>query len=135
MESERKCISGHVSNTMEIASVSRAAVAVSRVYTVEFIPAQNYSRLESFLTYVSPSSGDHTPLPFAAHLKRIMGKTSGRCFANKVEIGHSTLSRLLRSERVPELATAAKIIENADLSDEYVYQIVADAATIEASDA
>jgi transcriptional regulator with XRE-family HTH domain len=99
----------------------------------ESIPSEDYLTLKQYLTYAAPSLCGDMPLSFAAHLKKIKGKTSGRCLAGSVGIDQSTLSRLLNLERTPKLEIAAKIIENADLSDEYAYQVIADASTVEVS--
>lgn len=133
MESEGKGISSQVFNTVEITPASKIGVVVSDVSVIESIPAQSHLQLETFLTYVFSSFDDHTLLPFAAHLKKILGKTSSRSFAEGAGLDHSTLLRLIHSNKAPKLTTVARIIKYADLSDEYVYQIVADSASLDMS--
>ena len=116
--------------TAKIMHEANTAVVIPEAQADEFIPNQNYLELKQFLAYVAPSSRVDTPLSFAQHLKKIVGRTSGRSFSEGVGVDHSTLSRLLNSTRAPELATVARIIEGADLSDEHACQVIADSVTV-----
>ncbi len=108
-------------------------VVVTKMYADEPAQSRNDSIMEGYLVYAVPSSGEDKILPFAAHLKEIIGKASRRGFAKSITLDHSTLSRLLSSDRAPELVTAARIIEGVHLSDAQAYQIVTDSVTVRAS--
>ena len=94
------------------------------------IPSEDCLTLMRYLTPVATSASKAIRLPFADHLKKVMGKDSGRSFAQGKGVDHSTFSRLLNSDRNPSLPTLVRTIEGADLSDAQAYQIVIDSATV-----
>jgi transcriptional regulator with XRE-family HTH domain len=98
--------------------------------TSRSIPSSDCLTLKRYLTYVAASPHEHSSLSFTDHLKRAMGKTSGRDFAQNTGVDHSTFSRILNSDRTPSLPTVARTIEGAKLSDTQAYQIIIDSATV-----
>jgi predicted transcriptional regulator len=106
------------------------AAVIPEAYADKPTPSQNRPKLETFLIYAVPPSGENPPLTFAEHLTRLVGKSSVRKFAKDVDVNHAVLTRLLNSDRIPGLSTVARIIEGSGLSDAQAYKIIIGSATV-----
>ena len=84
----------------------------------------------NYLLLVSPTCRNSPSVSFAEYFRRFVGKgrnkISQRRLALDCGIHPSAMSRLLNGDSVPKLATAARIIERAHLSDEQVYKLIMD---------
>jgi transcriptional regulator with XRE-family HTH domain len=108
------------------------AAAIPEPYVDKHAPSQNSPKLETFLTYAVPSSGANQPFPLAEHLGRLVGKTSMRNFGKTVGLDNTTISKLLKAVKPenPALAMTASIAKDLSLSDEQIYRIIINAATV-----
>jgi hypothetical protein len=105
-------------------------VVVTKMPAGEPVQSRKHSVLEGYLVYVVPSVREDEILPFSKHLRSIKGKLKVGVLGSQIGMDHSVLSRLLNLSRNPTLATVVRITEGFSLSDEQVYKIVTDAATI-----